>query len=202
MAVVGGGGAGPLNGNGTSGGHGNGGGINLGGSGGSGARGGSGGDRIASGNLPSNGIFGSATTPTIVIFPDQNHDDFYGQSNPTAGGRTIPCTRGVYWAQQGKGACEDIGTVKFRLGDGTEVTNTSASITRGFKAGYNIMQTKGKGENGGGEGGSGATGGQGATDPDAGGGGGSGYQDGSVTVIGTMQGGSTGNAKVVLRVAT
>ena len=202
MAVVGGGGAGPLNGNGTSGGHGDGGGINLGGSGGSGARGGSGGDRIASGNLPSNGIFGSATTPTIVIFPDKNHVDLYGQNNPTAGGRTIPCTRGVYWAQQGKGACEDIGTVKFRLGDGTEVTNTSASITRGFKAGYNIMQTKGKGENGGGEGGSGATGGQGATDPDAGGGGGSGYQDGSVTVINTMQGGSTGNAKVVLRVAT
>ena len=50
------------------------------------------------------------------------------------------------------------------------MTNTSSSITRGFKAGYNIMQTKGKGENGGGEGGSGATGGQGATDPDAGGG--------------------------------
>ena len=36
----------------------------------------------------------------------------------------------------------------------------------------------------------------------AGGGGGSGYQDGSVTVVSTMQGGSTGNAKVVLRVAT
>ena len=35
-----------------------------------------------------------------------------------------------------------------------------------------------------------------------GGGGASGYQDGSVTVIDTMQGGSTGDAKVVLRVIT
>ena len=32
-----------------------------------------------------------------------------------------------------------------------------------------------------------------------GGGGGSGYQDGSVTVVDTKLGGSTGNAKVVLR---
>jgi hypothetical protein len=92
--------------------------------------------------------------------------------------------------------------VKFRLGTGTVVTNTSDTITRGYKAGYNIIQTAGKGENDGGEGGTGATGGQGATNNLGGGGGGSGYSDGSVTVIDTMQGGSTGNAKVVLRVAT
>ena len=36
----------------------------------------------------------------------------------------------------------------------------------------------------------------------SGGGGGSGYTDGSVTVVSTMQGGSTGNAKVVIRVVT
>ena len=78
-------------------------------------------------------------------------------------------------------ACEDIPSEnKFRLSDGTEVQNISSSITRGFKAGYNIMETKGKSENNGGEGGSGATGGQGGTNAEGGGGGGSGYTDGSV----------------------
>ena len=55
-------------------------------------------------------------------------------------------------------------------------------------------------DGGGGGGGNGATGGsEGGT---GGGGGGSGYQDGSVTVVDTQLGGSTGNAKVVLRVVT
>ena len=35
-----------------------------------------------------------------------------------------------------------------------------------------------------------------------GGGGGSGYTDGSVTVVSTQQGGSTGPAKVVIRLAS
>ena len=61
--------------------------------------------------------------------------------------------------------------MKFRLSDGTEVTNT-ANIVRGFKAGYNIMQTAG-GITGFG-GGNGATGGRGGG-LNAGGGGGSGY---------------------------
>jgi uncharacterized membrane protein YgcG len=52
---------------------------------------------------------------------------------------------------------------------------------------------------GGGNGGSGATGGNGGTNS-SGGGGGSGYTDGSVTVVSTQQGGSTGDTKVVLRV--
>ena len=34
--------------------------------------------------------------------------------------------------------------IQFRLPDGTVVTNT-AEITRGFKAGFNIMQTAGMG---------------------------------------------------------
>ena len=99
------------------------------------------------------------------------------------GGRTIPCTRGVYWRDQGKAPCEDLGTIKFRTPDGTEISNT-AEITRGYKSGYNIIQTRGTGGlgRGGGNGGAGATGGQGATNRDGAGGGGSGYTDGSVTV--------------------
>ncbi len=63
------------------------------------------------------------------------------------------------------------------------------------------MQTAGIGYQAGanGPGGNGATGGDGGYYSSTGGGGGSGYQDGSVTVIDTMQGGSTGDAKVVLR---
>ena len=74
---------------------------------------------------------------------------------------------------------------------------------KGYKAGYNIIQTKGKGENNGGEGGSGATGGQGGTNANGGGGGGSGYTDGSVTVVSTQQGGSQfTTAKVIMRIVT
>ena len=93
------------------------------------------------------------------------------------------------------------------MSDGTEVQNTSSSITRGFKAGYNIIETKGeRGEASvsnlnSGRGGTGATGGSGGTN-NGGGGGGSGYTDGSVTVVSTQQGGSTGPAKVVIRLAS
>ena len=64
--------------------------------------------------------------------------------------------------------------------------------------GYGINETAGDGTTNGGRGGNGATGGNGGIN--GGGGGGSGYTDGSVTVISTQQGGSTGTAKVVLRV--
>ena len=183
-----------------------GGGINLGGQDAGGARGGDGADVFAAGTLPAAGLFGSLTTLEAVD-PDQNNDDVFGVKNPTAGGRTIPCTRGIYWRNQGLSACEDIPSEnKFRLSDGTEVQNTSSSITRGFKAGYNIIETKGAGEGGGGQGGSGATGGQGGGNTIGGGGGaaggGSGYTDGSVTVVSTQQGGSTGPAKVVIRLAS
>ena len=92
------------------------------------------------------------------------------------------------------------GLTKFRFADGLQVTNT-AEITRGFKAGYNIMQTAGKGVTAF-RGGNGATGGQGGGSLEAPGGGGSGYQDGSVTVVDSRLGGSTGDAKVVLRLQT
>ena len=166
IAVVGeGGDAGTTSGNG-----GFGGGINLGGQGAGGARGGTGAGAFAAGTLPSAGLFGTLTTLEAVD-PDQNHEDAFGTANPTAGGRTIPCTRGVYWRDQGKAPCEDLGTIKFRTPDGTEISNT-AEITRGYKAGYNIIQTKGAQESGAGQGGSGATGGQGGTNANGGGGGG------------------------------
>ena len=96
------------------------------------------------------------------------------------------------------------------MADGTEVLNTSASITRGFKTGYINIRTGGIGgpeyrsvSDEAGNGGSGATGGNGATVGGlSGGGGGSGYSDGSVTVVSTQQGGSTGAAKVVIRLAS
>ena len=165
------------------------GGIGIGGEDGFGS-GGSGGERIDAGTLPSNGIFGSATSITAVT-PDTVAVD-------RDGGRTLPCPKGVYWRDQGKSTCEDLGTVKFRTPNGTEISNT-AEIVRGYKSGYNITQTKGAGD-GGGNGGSGSTGGQGGTS-NGGGGGGSGYTDGSVTVIDTQVGGSTGASKVIIRIA-
>ena len=142
--------------------------------------------------LPSNGIFGS-----IVSITSPSPDT---QASTPDGGRVIPCTRGVYWRDEGLTPCEDIsGNTKFRLSDGTEVTNTG-SIARGYKAGYDVIQTAGAGENGGGNGGSGAIGGQGGGFR-SGGAGGGGYNNG-VTVVSTQIGGSEDNAKVILRVVT
>ena len=196
IAVVGGGGnAGRGYNNQSRGLGGDGGGINL--SGTDAAQGtGSGAEKIESGQLPSNGIFGSATSITPVT-----PDTFAGS---TGGGRTIPCTRGVYWREQGKSPCEDLGTIKFRVPGGFEIPNT-ANIARGYKSGYNIIQTRGTitntaGLSGSGSGGAGATGGSAGTSA-GGGGGGSGYTDGSVTVIDTAVGSSLGNAKVIIRIA-
>ena len=199
MACVGQGGAA-----GTSGAGGVGGGVNINGDRG-GGNGGQGGDAFPPDESPSgNGVFGS-NYPAPTLYPGDT------QATGNNGGTIINCTKGIYWAQQGLGACEDIsGSTRFRLSDGTSVSNT-AEIARGFKAGYNIMQTAGNRTVGdsssgstGGIGGNGAKGGDGSTDqqPNAGGGGGGGYQDGSVTVVSTQQGGSTGNAKVVLRVVS
>ena len=171
---------------------GDGGGVGVAGGDGFGMEGsGSGANLIPNGQLTLSGIFGSAS-PSSTLYPGDT------QAGNNRGGRTIRCTKGVYWAQQGIPPCNDIsGNTKFRLSDGTEVTNT-ASITRGFKAGYNIMQTAGKGITAF-RGGNGATGGEGGDRDDAGGGGGSGYSDGTVTVMSTRLGGSTEHAKVLLR---
>jgi hypothetical protein len=170
---------------------GSGGGIRVSGTKGNGTGGGLGGLLVAPGQLPSNGIVGSATSLT-PISPNT-------QATAPNGGRVLPCTRGVYWRQEGVSPCSDVGTTQFRLSAGAIVTNT-ASITRGFKAGYGINETSGQGSTGGGNGGSGATGGQGGTNG-SGGGGGSGYTDRSVTVVSTQLGGSTEDAKVILRLA-
>ena len=141
-------------------------------------------------DLSPNGIFGSATN-LIAISPDT-------KATAPNGGRVLPCTRGVYWRQEGVSPCSDVGTTQFRLSNGTIVTNT-ASIARGFKAGYGINETSGQGLFGGGNGGSGAIGGKGGTNG-SGGDGGTGYTDGSVTVISSEPGGSIeSNAKVVMR---
>ena len=191
MACVGQGGQGGISSKGGAGG-----GVDVNGGDASGRGFGGGGYLVSAGTLGGNGEFGSSySAPTV--YPGDT------QATGNNRGQTIACTKGVYWRDQGLGAC-DTTTTKFRLSDGTEVSNTM-TLTRGFKAGYNIMQTAGAGlaPNFTGRGGNGATGGDGAADPGtAGGGGGSGYQDGTVTVVATQQGGSTGTAKVVLRVVT
>ena len=187
IAAVGGGGDA-----GATAGGGRGGGVGIAGEEGRGRSAGVGGDAFEAGTLPSVGIFGSRTTLTATS-PDTK------SPAPTAG-RTLPCSRGVYWRSEGFTACEDVTAGQARISDGTVVTNTG-SITRGYKDGYNIIQTDGRGDSGGGDGGAGATGGNGGSS-NSGGGGGSGYTDGSVTVVDADLGGSDGNARVVLRVVT
>ena len=192
IAVAGGGGdAGTVRANG-----GDGGGVNLGGANGGNVDGGSGGIRVAIGEMPANGVYGSLTD-------NVQYEEDSKVPNPN-GGRTIKCTKGIYWRDQGLSACQDIPSEnKFRLSNGSEVQNTSSSITRGYKAGYNMIETKGAGRvDDVGAGGSGAFGGMGGASAEGGGGGGSGYSDGSVTIVSTQQGGSTGPAKVVIRLAS
>ncbi len=195
IAVVGEGGDG-----GTSFGGGRGGGVSVAGERGS-ANGGDPGSHYEAGSLMADGIFGSAYLSPVLYLGDSQ---IPADGTNSSGGRTISCTKGVYYAQQGIGACNDIsGTTQFRLPDGTLVTNTG-DITRGFKAGYNIMQTAGLSIAQGsvsGDGGNGAGGGGGGING-KGGGGGSGYTDGSVTIVDTQLGGSTSWSKCVLRIVT
>ena len=174
---------------------GDGGGVNGSGNDGSGRFVGIGGDRVSTGNLGDGGVFGTQYDDVNNVYDEDSVASIY------QGGQTIKCSKGIYYRQEGFTSCQDIGNVKFRLSSGIEVQNTSASITRGFKAGYNIMETGGSRDTSdGGDGGNGATGGDAGYS--GGGGGGSGYTDGSVTVVSTQQGGSTGPAKVVIRLAS
>ena len=195
IAVVGSGGDGSVGNLGNDGGKG--GGISQDGSDGQGSDDtGRGGRAFNPENLPANGVFGS------VSDQDPVGDDTKITELPDFGGRTIPCSRGIYYRNEGFSACEDVGNVRYRISDGTEVSN-SAIIERGFKAGYNIMITNG----GPGvinddtsfivNGGRGATGGESGNGGN-GGGGGSGYSDGSVTVLEATQGGSTRDAATVI----
>jgi hypothetical protein len=172
---------------------GNGGGVKTSGEDGQGRSSGLGGVRYLPGNLPSDsGTFGTRTS--------LDGDTPDGKASGNAGGKTIPCARGVYWRNQGKAPCEDLGTIKFRTPDGTEISNTG-SISRGYKSGYNIIQTGGtRGGSDGGNGGNGVTGGEGGNS--GGGGGGSGYHDGSITEVITQDGGSTGKARINIKLST
>jgi len=116
---------------------GNGGGINVAGTSGGGRGGGNGANVYSAGTLPSNGIFGSSSSST-AISPDT-------KATGQTGGRVLPCPKGNYWISRGYSACADVGRTQIYLSNGTLVTN-SASITRGFKSGYDIRQTVGKGE--------------------------------------------------------
>ena len=176
---------------GNSGDGGDGGGVGVAGASGTGSGAGSGGQAITAGLLSSVGTFGSLYQGLTAIAPDTNAT---GQQ----AGKTTPCTKGVYWAQQAYTPCQDMGLTRFRQSDGTEVLATTNTIDRGFKAGYDVTQTAGQAAGTGGNGGNGATGGDGGTN--GGGGGGSGYTDGSVTIVAASQGGSVSQAKVVLRV--
>jgi len=202
IAVVGqGGGAGNQF---NSGNGGRGGGIGLAGEQSSQRIGGKGGPRIADGTLGANGIWSQLIDPPTGIYNgDTQVDRFHG-------GRTIKCTKGDYWARQGYSPCDVVpgidATSKFRMADGTEVSNTG-SITRGYKDGYAIQYTGGADLNvrnfqvlsDAVIGGNGATGGD-AGYSGAAGGGGSGYTDGSVQVVDTQLGGSTfDKAKVIMR---
>ena len=194
IAVVGeGGSAGPSSAGG------NGGGVGQAGANGAGSgydSGGSGGAIISEGALGENGTWGGRANPSEV-YPED------GQSDGTTPGQTIKCSKGDYWRDQGLSSCSSIsGLTKFRLSDGTEVTN-SGEISRGFKAGYAINSTGGAGKSdGSGKGGHGTTGGNGHRGGN-GGGGGSGYTDGSLTyVVEATVGENNGDASVILRLAT
>ena len=156
-------------------------------------------------NLTTTGVYGSlfTTTDTTSIYYVTPPYPLDSIAEDRDGGQAITCPKGVYYAQEGLSPCQDITDptlTHFRYGDSSEVAN-SALINRGYKPGYDMIQTAGAGDiNGGGNGGNGATGGQGGTS-NCGGGGGSGYTDGSVTVLDTQQGGSSANSKVVIRLA-
>ncbi len=170
---------------------GNGGGVGIGGGTGGGSNGGTGGGTFGGGTAGTNGTFGSIfQSPTV--YPGD------GQATAPFNGVTIGCSKGIYWTQQGKTPCEDLGSVQFRLDDGSLVSNTTSTITRGYKDGYNIIETAGVGVGNGGNGGNGAIGGVGGGDS-SGGGGGSGYTSGAVTVVTSTLGGSSGDARAILR---
>ena len=153
------------------------------------------------GPFTTNGIFGSTSTV--------NAKDVEARGDKIAtapnGGRTITCSKGPYWTQKGFSPCADVGSVQFYRPDGSVIGNT-ATITRGFKAGYSILTTAGAGTNNGGNGGGGGVGGQGGISG-LGGGGGSGYpgtdaiaKSFGVTVSSNSLGGNSGASKVVIRI--
>ena len=183
IAVVGAGGnAGP------SGRGGDGGGVNIQGEDAPGINGGDGGQIVP---LTLNGRFGSIMEGTGITVQTGDIID----TAPT-GGQTISCTKGSYWIDQAISACSNNSSslIKYVNIDGTTITD-SQELTRGFKPGYTITSTEGKGINNGGNGGAGSRGGMGGVNGE-GGGGGSGFADGSISVIENTLGGNVGISSV------
>ena len=195
IAVCGGGG-----GAGTLGRGGDGGGVGLAGEGGQGINGGGGGEQILTGEMPTEGSYAKdyfgATNTTAVNFNSDNNE----------GGFLSKCTQGDYYAAQGFAPCQDLGNVQARTYDG-DIISGSATIERGYKAGFGYRENGGNGlnENSGG-GGAGARGGDGPTlGGNGGGGGGSGYSNGEITFLtsttlstGTRIGGNDDTAFIVI----
>ena len=163
-----------------------GGGVNMAGGNGDGKNAGRGGAKISPGNFNLTGQWGSILSDSSFTLRD---DDIVAEV--PNGGRTISCSKGAYWINQGIGACENNSSsaVQYRSIDGTLMTN-SASITRGFKPGYTVTECSGKAISDGGNGGNGGTGGEGGVQG-SGGGGGSGYSDDSFEIRESELGGNT-----------
>lgn len=154
----------------------------------------SGGSLIPIGELTLNGIWSP-----IPDQPTLQPGDSYPERDLGIPGRTISCTKGTYWLNQGISPCSNNSSskIKYRSTSGREEPKSSPLI-RGFKPGYTITSTAGDPIvilNGrtfisrGSAGGNGATGGSGSI-KGVGGGGGSGYSNGEVEIIQTRRGGN------------
>ena len=195
IAVCGGGG-----GAGTLGRGGDGGGVGLAGENGVGVNGAGGGEQILTGQMGTSGSYAKesffADNTTSVNFLSTNDE----------GGFMPKCTVGDYYAEQGFAPCQDLGNVQARTYDGNIITG-SATIDRGYKAGFGYRENGGNGVNEySGGGGAGARGGDGPSlGGNGGGGGGSGYSNGEITLLtsttlstGTRIGGNDDTAFIVI----
>jgi len=215
-----------------------GGGVNVSGQGGDGGRNISGQrpetPRPDPGSLTLNGTFGSIVgnvntqefADILFLQPGDDIASDINLDNGGDGGKTISCTKGRFWIDQGISPCEDNSNEPIQFYTQERTINNVVTggwavgdkIIRGYKPGYNIMQTEGLGWNNppqpniagtGGNGGRGAIGGEGGGQQNrnrrdgCGGSGGSGYTDGTVTIIETQLGGNTlDKAKVVFKLST
>ena len=177
---------------------GDGGGVGLAGEGGQGLNGGGAGAQIPTGQMGTNGSYATTGTleTSVVNFSNTNNE----------GGYLTKCTQGDYYAEQGYAPCQDLGNVQARTYDG-DIIIGSATIDRGYKAGFGYRENGGNGINDkSGGGGAGARGGDGPKlGGNAGGGGGSGYSNGEITLLtsttlssGTRVGGNDDTAFIVI----
>ncbi len=177
---------------------GDGGGVGLAGEGGQGINGGGGGAQISTGQMGTNGSYAtSGTSETSAVNFNNNNNE---------GGYLTKCTQGDYYADEGYAPCQDLGNVQARTYDG-DIIIGSATIDRGYKAGFGYRENGGNGVNSkSGGGGAGARGGDGPSlGGNAGGGGGSGYSNGEITLLtsttllsGTRVGGNDDTAFIVI----